>query len=163
MERYVTSSLADRDKGKALPFVICEQGKGEIVGSTRYGNIKTAHRRVEIGWTWISPGRQRTPINTECKFLLLRYAFEVLGCFRVELKTDVLNTKSRNAILRIGAKEEGILRKHTIADTGRIRDTVYYSILDSEWPGVKAKLEEILSQPRLIERQPPNCGSLQRE
>jgi len=147
MENYVAKALTDRDQVKALPFVIREREKGEIIGSTRYGSIETAHRRLEIGWTWISPRWQRTPINTECKYLLLCHAFEKLGCIRVELKTDALNVKSRNAILRIGAKEEGVLRRHMITATGRIRDTAYYSIIDPEWPSVKARLEEYLSHP----------------
>lgn len=145
MENYITSALTDMEQGKALPFVIRERGTGEIVGSTRYGNIEMVHRRLEIGWTWISPIWQRTPVNTECKYLLLCHAFEKLGCIRVELKTDALNVKSRNAILRIGAKEEGTLRKHSITATGRVRDTVYYSILDTEWPQVKSRLEAMLS------------------
>lgn len=146
MENYVASALTDRALGKALPFVIREKVEGKIVGSTRYGNIEMAHRRLEIGWTWVSPPWQRTPINTECKYLLLSHTFENLGCIRVELKTDALNVKSRNAILRIGAKEEGILRKHSVTATGRVRDTVYYSILDAEWPQVKSRLEEMLSR-----------------
>ena len=108
-------------------------------------NIDRANRRVEIGSTWIAPAWQRTAVNTEAKYLMLRHAFEVWQCVRVELKTDALNQKSRNAILRIGAKEEGTLRKHLITWTGRIRDSVYFSILDSEWPEVKQKLEAKLA------------------
>ena len=104
-------------------------------------NIDRANRRVEIGSTWIAPAWQRTSINTEAKYLMLRHAFEVWNCIRVELKTDALNEKSRNAILRLGAKEEGILRKHVVTWTGRVRDTVYFSILDTEWLLVKAGLE----------------------
>jgi RimJ/RimL family protein N-acetyltransferase len=103
-------------------------------------NIDRANRRVEIGSTWIAPPWQRTAVNTEAKYLMLRHAFEVWGCMRVELKTDALNQKSRNAILRTGAKEEGTLRRHTLTWTGRVRDTVYFSILDNEWPEVKERL-----------------------
>jgi RimJ/RimL family protein N-acetyltransferase len=105
-------------------------------------NIDRTNRRVEIGSTWIAPAWQRTAVNTEAKYLMLRHAFEVWNCFRVELKTDGLNQRSRNAILRIGAKEEGTLRKHLITWTGRVRDTVYFSILDTEWPEVKFALEQ---------------------
>jgi RimJ/RimL family protein N-acetyltransferase len=99
---------------------------------------------VEIGWTWIAAPWQRTAVNTEAKYLMLRHAFETLGCIRVELKTDVLNERSRRAILRIGAREEGILRKHAITEAGRIRDTVYFGIVDDDWPSVKARLESML-------------------
>jgi RimJ/RimL family protein N-acetyltransferase len=108
-------------------------------------NIDRANRRVEIGSTWIAPAWQRTAVNTEAKFLMLRHTFEVWQCLRVELKTDALNHKSRNAILRIGAKEEGTLRKHVVTWTGRIRDSVYFSILDPEWPEVKARLSAKLA------------------
>jgi RimJ/RimL family protein N-acetyltransferase len=108
-------------------------------------NIDRANRRVEIGSTWIAPPWQRTAVNTEAKYLMLRHAFEEWKCLRVELKTDALNQKSRNAILRIGAKEEGTLRRHVITWTGRVRDSVYFSILDSEWPEVKAKLQAKLA------------------
>jgi RimJ/RimL family protein N-acetyltransferase len=104
-------------------------------------NIDRTNRRVEIGSTWIAPPWQRTAVNSEAKYLMLRHAFEVWQCIRVELKTDGLNQKSRNAILRIGAKEEGTLRRHLVTWTGRVRDTVYFSILDSEWPDVKRALE----------------------
>jgi RimJ/RimL family protein N-acetyltransferase len=106
-------------------------------------NIDRVNRRVEIGSSWIAPAWQRTGVNTEAKYLMLRHAFEVWKCMRVELKTDALNQKSRNAILRIGAKEEGTLRRHLLTWTGRVRDTVYFSILDNEWPEVKARLEAI--------------------
>jgi RimJ/RimL family protein N-acetyltransferase len=108
-------------------------------------NIDRANRRVEIGSTWIAPAWQRTAVNTEAKYLMLLHAFEQWGCVRVELKTDALNQKSRNAILRLGAKEEGTLRKHLITWTGRMRDTVYFSILDGKWPVVKARLEAKLA------------------
>jgi N-acetyltransferase len=115
-----------------------------VVGSTRFGNYDPSNRRIEIGWTWLARPWQRTAINTEAKYLMLTHAFEKLHCVRVELKTDVLNTPSRKAMLRIGAKEEGILRKHTVMWTGRYRDSIYYSILDEEWPDVKEQLERML-------------------
>jgi RimJ/RimL family protein N-acetyltransferase len=124
----------------SLPFVIVDQASNRIIGSTRYGNIDTTHRRLEIGWTWLTPGFQRGLANTEAKRLLLTHAFETLGVNRVELKTDALNEKSRKAIARIGATQEGIFRKHLITASGRVRDTVYFSIIDSEWPAIKVRL-----------------------
>lgn len=146
MRDYMDTALQLQREGTALPFVTVERSSGRVVGSTRFGNYDRANRRIEIGWTWLAPAWQRTVTNTEAKYLMLTYAFERLGCVRVELKTDVLNSQSRNAILRIGAKEEGILRKHTLTWTGRYRDSIYYSILDEEWPQVKAHLETLLSQ-----------------
>lgn len=147
MQRYVESALESQNEGKALPFIIFENKSQKIIGSTRYGNIEPKHKRLEIGWTWLNPAWWRTPINTECKYLLLSYAFETLGCIRVELKTDALNQRSRNAMLRIGAKEEGTLRRHMLGSTGRVRDSVYFSILVEEWPEVKLYLEHKLSLP----------------
>jgi N-acetyltransferase len=141
MAEYVETALKEQAAGTALPFVQRDAATGRVIGSTRYGNIERAHRRVEIGWTWVARAWQRTAVNTEAKYLLLRYAFETLGCNRVELKTDSLNTTSRAAILRIGAQQEGIFRNHMITASGRIRHTVYFSILDSEWPEVKARLQ----------------------
>jgi RimJ/RimL family protein N-acetyltransferase len=140
MARYVATALGDRARGVALPFVIVERQSGGIIGSTRYGAIERGHRRVEIGWTWLVRPWQRTGVNTEAKYLLLQHAFETLGCIRVELKTDALNARSRAAIAGIGAREEGTLRSHMITATGRVRDTVYYSIVDREWPEVKKSL-----------------------
>jgi RimJ/RimL family protein N-acetyltransferase len=122
-------------------FATVKRDTGQVIGSTRFMNIDRANRRVEIGSTWIAREWHRSAVNTEAKYLMLRYAFEVWGCIRVELKTDVLNQRSRNAILRIGAKEEGTLRRHVITWTGRVRDTIYFSILDNEWPDAKAALE----------------------
>jgi RimJ/RimL family protein N-acetyltransferase len=136
----VQTALNEQKSGSALPFVLMEKASGRVIGSTRYGNIERAHHRVEIGWTWVARQWQRTPVNTEAKYLLLRHAFETLQCIRVELKTDSLNERSRAAILRIGAHEEGIFHNHMITASGRIRHTVYFSILDSEWPEVKAQL-----------------------
>ncbi len=140
LERYVRAALADQMLGKSVPFVTIERASGKIVGSTRFGNIDTANRKVEIGWTWLNPEWQRTAINTEAKLLMLTHAFEVWKCVRVELKTDSNNEKSRKAIARIGALEEGILRNHMITETGRFRDSVYFSIIESEWETVKANL-----------------------
>jgi len=145
--RYVEAALAARAAGTALPFATTEAATGRPIGSTRFGNVEPAHRKAEIGWTWIGRPWQRTPVNTEAKYLMLRHAFETWGCVRVELKTDVLNQRSRNAMLRIGAREEGVLRKHQITEQGRIRDSVYFSIVDDEWPAVKARLEEMLARP----------------
>jgi RimJ/RimL family protein N-acetyltransferase len=145
MRVYVDAAFRAQAAGAALPFVTTEAATGRVIGSTRFGAVEPAHRRAEIGWTWIAAPWQRTAINTEAKYLMLRHAFESLGCVRVELKTDVLNERSRRAILRIGATEEGILRKHMITDGGRLRDTVYFSILDDEWPMAKARLEQKLA------------------
>ncbi len=145
MAAYVETALGEQKRGVSLPFAIVEKATGRAIGSTRYGNIDHTHHRVEIGWTWVAREWQRTAVNTEAKYLLLRHAFETLGCMRVELKTDSLNERSRAAILRIGARDEGIFRNHMITASGRIRHTVYFSIIDSEWPAVKARLEAILS------------------
>ena len=144
MRGYMDAALELQRGGAALPFVTIERSSGQIVGSTRFGNYDSANRRIEIGWTWIAPRWQRTAINTEAKYLMLSHAFEKLHCVRVELKTDVLNTRSRKAMLRIGAKEEGVLRKHSLVWDGRYRDSIYYSILDDEWPTVKQELEKML-------------------
>ena len=143
-ESLIDKAFAEQERGESIVFATVERASGQVVGSTRFMNIDRANRRVEIGSTWIAPAWQRTAVNTEAKYLMLRHAFEVWGCVRVELKTDALNQKSRSAILRIGAKEEGTLRRHVITWTGRIRDSVYFSILDDEWPEVKATLEEKL-------------------
>jgi RimJ/RimL family protein N-acetyltransferase len=144
MAAYIATALEEQARGVSLPFAQIEKSSGRAIGCTRYGNIDRTHHRVEIGWTWVAPEWQRTGVNTETKYLLLRHAFETLGCIRVELKTDSLNEKSRNAILRIGAKEEGTFRNHMITASGRIRHTVYFSILDSEWPAVKARLQSLM-------------------
>ena len=144
MRGYMESALALQRENATLPFVTIERSSGRIIGSTRFGNYDPANRRIEIGWTWIARPWQRTAINTEAKYLMLSHAFEKLHCVRVELKTDVLNAPSRKAMLRIGAKEEGVLRKHTLMWSGRYRDSIYYSILDEEWPDVKQQLENML-------------------
>ncbi|MBI1803048.1 MAG: GNAT family N-acetyltransferase [Ignavibacteriae bacterium] len=146
MKQYIETALQWQKDGTALPFAIVEKSSDTVVGSTRYGNIDHASRRVEIGWTWVARQWQRTYVNTETKYLLLKHAFETLGCIRVEFKTDSINERSRNALLRIGAREEGVLRNHMITPAGRIRHSVYYSIIDSEWPEVKKFLEQKLVQ-----------------
>jgi RimJ/RimL family protein N-acetyltransferase len=146
MSAYVELALKEQADGDSLPFAQIERATGRVIGSTRYMNIERAHHRVEIGCTWIGLEWQRSAVNTEAKYLLLRHAFETLGCMRVELKTDSLNEKSRAAILRIGAKQEGIFRNHMMTSTGRIRHTVYFSIVDSEWPDVKSELERRLNR-----------------
>jgi RimJ/RimL family protein N-acetyltransferase len=148
MAEYVGAALSDQKRGTSLPFVTIDKASGEIVGSTRFGNIDPANRRTEIGWTWITPAFQRTYVNSEAKLLMLTHAFETWGCARVELKTDVLNSKSRNAMLRMGATEEGILRKHILTYSGRWRDSIYYSVLDTEWPAVKKRLEGFVLEAR---------------
>ena len=144
MAAYIETALAEQARGVSLPFALIEKSSGRAIGCTRYGNIDRTHHRVEIGWTWVAREWQRTGVNTEAKYLLLRHAFETLGCMRVELKTDSLNEKSRAAILRIGAREEGTFRNHMITASGRIRHTVYFSILDSEWETVKARLQNMM-------------------
>ena len=140
-ERLVQKAFDEQKRGESVVFATVERNAGRVIGSTRFMNIDRLNRRVEIGSTWIAPPWQRTAVNTEAKYLMLRHAFEAWKCFRVELKTDALNQKSRNAILRIGAKEEGTLRRHVLTWTGRVRDSVYFSILDSEWPDAKQRLE----------------------
>jgi RimJ/RimL family protein N-acetyltransferase len=146
LRRYVEEALAEREQGVSLPFAILERPENRAIGSTRYGNIALQHRRLEIGWTWIARPWQRTSINTEAKWLLLRHAFDSLACLRVEFKTDALNERSRAALLRIGAREEGTFRAHMITADGRVRDSVYYSITAEEWPAVRAALEEKLAR-----------------
>ena len=131
-----------------LPFAILDARSGRAVGMTTYMNIEAAHHRLEIGSTWYRRSVQRTGINTECKYLLLRHAFERLDCLAVEFRTHVINRQSRNAIERLGAKQDGILRAHMILANGTIRDTVVYSILASEWPAVRANLIWLMEKPR---------------
>lgn len=138
--------LNEQERGLSVAFATYERGGNQIVGTTRYMNMDLANRKVEIGSTWIIPRWQRTAVNTEAKFLMLCHAFETWKCLRVELKTDSLNQRSRKAILRLGAKEEGILRNHMICWDGRQRDSVYFSILDKEWPEVNARLKQKLTQ-----------------
>jgi N-acetyltransferase len=145
-ERLIQTAFAEQQRGDSIVFATVERASGRAIGSTRFMNIDRNNRRVEIGSTWIAPAWQRSAVNTEAKYLMLRHAFEVWNCMRVELKTDALNEKSRNAIRHIGAQEEGTLRKHLVTHTGRVRDTVYFSVLDNEWPEAKAKLQAMLSR-----------------
>lgn len=140
MRGYIDSALQAQREGTALPFAIVELASGRAVGSTRFMNIDKPNRHVEIGSTWVASAWQRSAVNSEAKYLLLRQAFEEMHCMRVELKTDSLNEKSRAAILRLGAKEEGIFRNHMVCYGGRIRHSAWYSIIDSEWPEVQARL-----------------------
>ena len=141
LDSYMGFALKQKSEGLALPFVIVEKATGKVVGSTRFCSVDAPNRRVEIGYTWYSQSVQRTGINTECKYLLLQHAFETLDAIAIEFKTNFFNFPSRNAILRLGAKQDGILRNHRIDRMGNIRDTVIFSILKSEWPTVKTALE----------------------
>jgi RimJ/RimL family protein N-acetyltransferase len=123
-----------------LPFAIVEKAKNKVIGSTRYLNIRPEHRSVEIGWTWLGQQWQRTAANTEAKLLLLSHAFDRLGCVRVEFKTDARNARSQRALERIGATREGVLRKHMIVQGNFARDSVYFSVIDSDWPEVRERL-----------------------
>ena len=147
MRSFIESALMAQQQRAALPFATIDLPTRKAVGSTRYHHVDIEHRRLEIGVTWIGTGYQRSHINTEVKLLQLWYAIEVLKCRRVELKADVNNAKSRAAILRIGATEEGIFRKHMLYADGRNRDNVYFSIIDDDWPAVRARLEGKLGYP----------------
>lgn len=144
--RFVLDLLEREKRGTDLPFAVVHLASGRVAGSTRYLNIVPHDRGLEVGGTWYGPEFQRTAVNTECKYLLLKHAFETLKCIRVQIKTDLLNVRSQKAIERIGAVKEGVLRNHMILPDGRIRDSVYYSILDSEWEGVKSRLKEMLKK-----------------
>lgn len=146
MRNWVMDILSRAQNGTDLPFVAIHLASGKVAGATRYLNIMPKDRGLEIGGTWYGTEYQRTTVNTECKYLLLTHAFEKLGCIRVQLKTDLRNVRSQKAIERIGAKREGILRNHMILPSGQFRDSVFYSILDSEWPEVKKRLEAILTR-----------------
>lgn len=141
---YIQNLLGQKDRGVACPFVVRDLASGGIVGGTRFLNIDAANRRLEIGGTWYSQSVQRTGVNTECKLLLLAHAFEKLGCVAVEFRTDWFNKRSQAAIERLGAKRDGVLRNHMIMPDGRVRDTVVYSIIENEWPGVKRNLQHKL-------------------
>src|ERR1019366_3511724 len=141
MEQMISDALQEQSQLVSLPFAIIDLSQEKAVGSTRYLDIKPQQRGLEIGWTWLTPSVQRSGINTECKYLLLRYAFEQWGAIRVQLKTHHLNFKSQRAIERLGAVKEGTLRNHVIMPDGSYRHSVYYSILENEWPAVKAGLE----------------------
>jgi RimJ/RimL family protein N-acetyltransferase len=144
--RFIELVLAEHQRGVSVPFATIECSSGKIAGSTRFMSIDVTNRHVEIGSTWIAPAFQRTAVNTEAKYLMLRHAIETWKCLRVEFKTDSLNEKSRTAISRLGAKEEGTFRNHMVTSTGRIRHSVYFSIVDTEWPDVKRRLEERIAR-----------------
>jgi RimJ/RimL family protein N-acetyltransferase len=144
MRNWVQDILSRAKRGADLPFVAIQLESGRVAGATRYLNIVPQDRGLEIGGTWYGPEFQRTVVNTECKYLLLSHAFETLNCIRVQLKTDLRNERSQKAIERIGAVKEGVLRNHMILPDGRIRHSVFYSILDTEWPEVKKRLEEMM-------------------
>ncbi|HSK89189.1 MAG TPA: GNAT family protein [Anaerolineales bacterium] len=146
MRNWVLDILARAKKGTDLPFVAIHLASGRVAGATRYLNIMPKDRGLEIGGTWYGLEFQRTPVNTACKYLLLHHAFETLGCIRVQLKTDLRNERSQRAIERIGAVKEGVLRNHMILPDGRYRHSVFYSILDTEWPAAKKRLEEMMSR-----------------
>ena len=145
---WLDIALDMRERQGAMPFIVRDASSGAIVGSTRYFNVDAVHRRLEIGHTWYAQSAQRTAINTECKLLLLTHAFETLRCIAVEFRTHWFNHRSRQAILRLGAKQDGVLRNHQILPDGSKRDTVVFSMIDGEWPAVKRNLQWLLEQPR---------------
>ncbi|URM27194.1 GNAT family N-acetyltransferase [Pseudomonas frederiksbergensis] len=145
VDSYLKKALDGRDAGTVLPFVIVLKDTGEVIGSTRFWKVDRLNRKLEIGSTWISASWQKTFVNTEIKYLMLRYAFEVLDCVRVQFTTDENNQKSRNAILRLGAQQEGIVRHERIMPDGRKRNSVRFSIIDEEWPKVRESLEQKLT------------------
>jgi N-acetyltransferase len=144
MAAWVRDILQRQKNGTDLPFVVIHQATGCVAGATRYMEMRAVHRSLEIGGTWYAPEFQRTSVNTEVKYLLLQFAFEKMNCVRVQFKVDALNERSIKAIQRLGAVQEGVLRNHYILQDGRMRDSVYFSILDREWPIVKAHLESRL-------------------
>jgi N-acetyltransferase len=146
LRAYLDTALQEQAEGRSLPFATVDKPSGRIAGCTRFGTIDRHNRRMEIGWTWVGRPYQRSYVNTEAKYLMLRHAFETLGCVRVELKTNALNRRSRDAMLRIGCTEEGVFRRYQRNDDGTWRDTAYYSVIDSEWPAVKVRLEGMLSR-----------------
>ncbi|WP_203142117.1 GNAT family N-acetyltransferase [Marinobacter mangrovi] len=150
VDTYIEQALKDKAAGRALPFVVIENASGDVIGATRYCNAEPDNRRVEIGYTWYAQRAQRTAVNTECKQLLLTHAFETLNAIAVEFRTHWHNEASRRAIARLGAKQDGVLRNHRIEPDGAYRDTVVFSILESEWPTVRKSLAFKLA--RLRER-----------
>lgn len=138
--KYFETALSEKAQGSSIPFAIMDKSNGKYAGCTRFGNISEEHKRLEIGWTWYAEEAQRTGLNKACKFLLLSYCFENLGLNRVELKTSLLNEKSQTAMIKIGAVQEGILRRHMINEDGSLRDSVYFSFIKEEWPLTKEKI-----------------------
>lgn len=145
MHAWIEKALHQVEIGERIWFVIVHKGGNRVIGATSYMEIQRRHRGLEIGGTWLNPEFWGSIINTECKYLMLRHAFEELGCLRVQIKTDLRNVRSQRAIEKLGAVKEGVLRKHMVTRTGFVRDSVMYSIIESEWPAVKARLEEKLS------------------
>jgi len=143
---YIAAALLGQMDGNTLPFAVIRKASGRVVGSTRFFHIDRDHRRVEIGYTWLAASAQRSEVNTESKLLMLTHAFERWNCIRVEFVTDILNVQSRTAILRLGAKEEGVLRNHMIMPNDRYRDSVCFSIIEAEWPEIKSRLEARLKK-----------------
>ncbi|MEA2547313.1 MAG: N-acetyltransferase [Chloroflexota bacterium] len=146
LRAWAETARGNRDAGNELPFATIDQATGRPIGSSRFMNIALEHHRVEIGWTWVARAWQRTGANREAKLLMLGHAFDTLGCRRVEFKTDSLNEPSRTALLGIGAQFEGIFRNHMVMPDGRMRHSAYYSVIDEEWPGVRAGLERSLAR-----------------
>lgn len=146
LRAYLDTALREQAEGRSVPFATVDKPSGRVAGCTRFGSIDAHNRRMEIGWTWVGRPFQRTHLNTETKYLMLRHAFETLGSVRVELKTNVLNRRSRDAMLRIGCVEEGVLRRYQRNEDGTWRDTVFYSIVDRDWPQVKERLEGMLAR-----------------
>lgn len=146
-KRYFDTALAEKNAGSSYPFAIYDKLHNQYAGCTRYGNISFSNKRVEIGWTWYHPALQRTGINKACKFLLLSFGFETLQLNRIELKTSALNLKSQGAMLKIGAIKEGVLRSHMINEDGLVRDTMYFSFIAADWPGIKETIfKEFITQ-----------------
>lgn len=146
IEQILSIAVQSKNDGKQLPFIIRDKMSSELVGTTRIGDIDTVNRNVEIGWTWLSPSVWRTKVNTECKFLLLQYCFEELKVLRVQFSISGQNVRSQKAVERIGAVKEGTFRKHRIKADGTIHDNIFYSIVDTEWIDVKAKLIHLLEK-----------------
>lgn len=140
IDLYLGSALSQQDQQTALPFVVIHKATGSVIGTTRYCNMEPSNRRLEIGYTWYAASFQQTGVNTECKQLLLQHAFEALDCVAVEFRTNWFNYASRKAILRLGAKQDGVLRNHRIDHEGNLRDTVVFSIISGEWPTVRRSL-----------------------
>jgi RimJ/RimL family protein N-acetyltransferase len=147
LRRWFDTALAAAAEGRAVPYATIHRASGKVVGSSRFADLDGVNRHVEIGWTWVAPPWQRSAVNTEAKYLMLCHAFEAWTCHRVQLKTDVLNTRSREAMRRLGAREEGIFRRYQVTQGGRVRDTVWYAITDQDWPAVKLRLEQRLWEP----------------
>lgn len=146
MKRTIEAAAAERERGTQIPFVVLDKESGKVIGSSRYLDLLESHKSLEIGWTWYHPDYWRTRVNTETKFLMLQYAFEEMDMNRIQFNTDSRNFRSQTAIARLGAKKEGVLRKHRIIADGYVRDTVVFSIIKEEWPEVKSILQEKMNK-----------------